>query len=434
MKPWQRVLHGVAAAAFAFLAGLVVFAVAVAFLLRAKGYNFPASSVPGTILEDALNSVSIGQVATTVFALQVIAAMLCIWKRTSYVVILPGLILCGGMVAYLVHDDPQRPLLPDLGPVASTDSEGYKTYCWMVKDSPYSRVDKVQIEPWAGVLFEKKKEKWREYATANQEAIEQAWKNDQIGRDWIDALNQHPPAGIIWSGEGKALGFSALRAIDRHRLNYAICLAAEGHGDEAIRLLIPFIRASFTLQRSGVALLDEMIPVVFLNASYEVAGFILDNGKVSETAKKELATALQDPPPMELILHNAIMGEALPLRDTIDSFGKSLVILHGDFTHEDAAHENPSFTRFLPGLIYNPHLTERHCLEYYQEYFALLKVRDSEKIKRLDKLEETELHRFTLKNPAGSMLEEMIIPVFEGKLFWKADEARLALLKRLGAQ
>jgi hypothetical protein len=416
MKPWQRVLHGVAAAAFAFLAGLVVFAVAVAL------------GLPRSVLPYFLGFLPVFQIAL---------CAICIWKRTRYAIILPGLILCGGMVAYLIHDDPQRPPLPDLGPVAPSDSEGYKTYCWMAKNSPYSRSKGVQIEPLPkGGLFDQKKEKWRAYAMANREAIEQAWKNDQVGRDWIDALNQHPPSGVIWDGPDGRFDFQAVRAISNYRLSYAVCLAAEGHGDEAIRLLIPFIRASFFLQRSGVSMVNELIPTGFLNISYEIAGFILDDGKLSDDSRKELAAVLSNSPPTELILRNAILGDILPRRDSIDFLGKSFGILHFDFTHEDATYENSSITRFLQRLIFNPHLTERRCSDDYQEYFALLKARDFGKVKMLDESERIKARRFVLKNPVGRMLETNVVSGIGiyVKFFWKADDDRAALLKRLGAQ
>jgi hypothetical protein len=414
MKPWQRVLHGVAAAAFAFLAGLVVFAVASA-----------VSDLRETYLSHLVGFLPVFQIAL---------CAICIWKRTSYVIILPGLALCGGLVAYLIHDDPQRPTLPDLGPVASTDSEGYKTYCWMVKDSPSSRVDEVQIEPSPSKTFiGETKEKWRDYLVANREAILRDWKNDQIGRDWIDALNQHPSAGVILCGSsGPSLNFHAVRAIADHRLAYVVWLATEGHGDEAMGLLIPFIRANYVLQRSGTALLNQMIPGVFIRRSYDAAAFLLDEDKLSVDSKKALVVALRESPPVEQILRNSILGQDYEFHDALDKIEESL-----SSGVDGSTHVKSSLVRFLQSIIYNPDLTERSFFEFNQDLFALLKTRDLDKMETLsDESERTHFDRWALKNPMGRMIKAIAVPAFNGvvKETWEEEDTRLALLKRLGAR
>jgi hypothetical protein len=413
MKPWQRVLHGVAMTVFVFLAGLVAFAVAVAVPLE-----FPAEH-PGCAW---------GFLA----AFQIAVCAIGIWKRTSYVIILPGLVLCGGMVAYLMHDDPQWPTLPDLGPVASTDSENYKIYCWMVKDSPYSRLNEVPLEPSSSKRFsDEKKEKWRDFIATNRETIVRNWESDRIGRDWIDALNQHPSSGVIL---GPSLNFSAVRAMANHRLAYVVWLATEGHGDEAMRLLIPFIRANYALQRSGTPLLNQMIPGVVSGRSYDVAAFLLDEGKLGDDSKKALAMALREAPSIEQVLRQGLLGETFEFHDVIERAAGTLGLPFHDGVY-DSVPVQSGLVRFLQSTIYNPRQTERPCLEYYEELFTWAKARDFDKIEIItSEFEHTQMLRWALKNPVGRMLRCTILEYDKAiKRLWEIEDARLALLKRLGA-
>ena len=104
-------MHGLAVTGFVFLAGLVVFAATVSL-----GLSVPHCFVPLVYL------------AVLFPILQIAAVVIGIMKRLSYAVILPGSMLCAGLVVYLIHDDPQPPTLPDLGPVAAINSESYQTF------------------------------------------------------------------------------------------------------------------------------------------------------------------------------------------------------------------------------------------------------------------------------------------------------------------
>jgi hypothetical protein len=271
-------------------------------------------------------------------------------------------------------------------------------------------------------------------------AFEEAWTNDTLGREWVDAMAAHEPVGIFPPAGFKdpAMTFSVLRRHCMVRWGIAQLLLIDGKSDEALRILLPLLQASYHLQKGGTSLVTQMIANVFIHGTHQRLQLILDADNLSSDARSEALAVLRGATSVELSIKNALLGEQLLVRSSIDSIGNAhtelttafqLAAAFSDTNHNYEAVGN----RFLVRLFFNPHRSEREYSDFLNEASRLAQQRKLDRMNENAAAYAAKISSWRLKNPVGQQLIAMALPAFQKTFgrFWEVEDQRLALLKRL---
>lgn len=328
--------------------------------------------------------------------------------------------------AFLAYDDSAPPPLPDLGPRVGMDDTGYQTLMWFAEKSPHCRLHEPGA-PNATVIDLRLSEdsaKWGEHIAAHRSAIFQAAEANTIGRDWIAALDQRPPAGI-WPlvRLDVYLDFKSVRATVEMQLAQAYALALNGDRDEAIRTVLPPVRAMHNLQRTSTTLLNVGIANVLLKRCYRVIDAILQTGPVADGTRLLLTQTLAAAPPIRQVFRNAFLGEG----DFVRLVFESLRSKNLQGVPLGSMDRWVGIGLQIGGpLIFAPNQTERQINAVFLQECSVAEARD---FYALENWLPDWGSSSQLKNPVGRLLAAMIIPAFQKlvKEIWMADDMRLAL-------
>jgi hypothetical protein len=369
-----------------------------------------------------------------ILAARIVICALMIWRRVRYLILVPSLVLCWGALGYFGYDLQQRPSLPDVGPVASSDAESFKLFCWMTGDSPLSRIKELSEQNIADDAFiTQPPDLWRTWLMSNRDRVLGDWTKDAVGREWIDSMARTPCSGVVLLGmDGPLFRFQPFRAVVNHQLAYAALLAVNGRGDDAARSLTNLLRASHALQRSGAGTLMSMIASACLSRSYEVSQFVTDCGAISPDAKRELAAALSDAPPIEKTIWNCFVGEFAPNRE---SLGRGAADGESRIASNSTTALGRRIAAFRFGQMCNLNLTEQELLDFLQQSAKYAQRRQFQEMRDFkDQIQNRQKAWYRIKNPVGrtllAMIEDLDLAKVAEKL-WKVEDARLALIKRL---
>jgi hypothetical protein len=335
---------------------------------------------------------------------------------------------------WFAHDDPAPPPLPDLGLRVGTDDPGYRTVMWLSETSPYSRLRETGA-PASGskdLWLPSAPENWADHVQKHGAGIVETWNANEVGRAWITALDEHPPGGV-WSEAAKEpiLAFQPLRETVLIGAAQAFEMALNGEPDQGLQVLVPLIRATHNLQRTGGCLIHQMIANVAVRQCYRVADAIVARGGISDSSRAALRSALETAPPLSVVIRNAILGDQTVVHDVFER------LRHGEYL--PTGRDPSSLDRSIQvGMIlfgkytFNPNRTERLIASWYEQISAIGIARDS---RALDTWLPDWGNSSQLKNPAGRLLCSSIIPAFKKPLknMWEAEDQRLALLQKLSA-
>ena len=428
MKFSERLLHIMATAALGFGLGL---------LIIVQGW------FPVFLVQEALNSeTTFNWFVWGVWAVVLVFCARAMAKELSGKIIVPGLLFTGGVLAFLSMDDAEKPPLADLGPTLSREAESYHIIMWMGKHSPYSRVRESGGLPddLSTLKLPAEIKDWPDHITHHRLEIFQAWDQDHLGRDWIAAINAHPPRGIWPHGlYDSVLKFEPIRATIEVRAAKAYALALGGDRDQAIALLLPAIEAMQHVERTSAGLLHSAIATTVFNRYYKVIEAILDLGSISSKTKAALLQILRPAPIPPLVFRNAILGEQAVVRKTADLVsGMADGVDAGNIEAraEMARVYQAPGSRMIFFLGFNRNVTERMWVEYLQEVRDLATNRKVDDLKILDNWKLSTrllLHSWHFKNPIGNMLVLGSRPEFAKfvESVWKAEDTRLIVQKRL---
>ncbi len=371
------------------------------------------------------------------FALPVILILLGawgIWKKAPYALLLPALVLSGGVIFYLVRDDPVRPPPPNLGMITPPDSASYGAYRWYLKKDPHSRINEFKGKPELP-HFPADHAKWAEFAAQHRQVFTQAVANDTLGRDWIEAMARAEPEGIYpppveASGAG-ILAYAPVRYITDARAGYAQVLMLDQRDDEAAALLVPVLRASYHFERGGALLVTAAVAVAIQRRTYNQLELLVASGKLSPASRASIAGVLKEAPPLSLVFDHAYLGEEAFARTGMD-------VLKGDYgamvrtlVPEEKA-MIPS-NHFLWRLFFNPNRSEREYAEFLHEFARNASEREMiANQKRISAFVE-EASDWRIKDPVGQLLFRVSLPAFTklNEAFWKTEDQRVALLQQL---
>jgi hypothetical protein len=305
----------------------------------------------------------------------------------------------------------------------------------MVEDSPFSRIDKLPEQPIGDDSFTMQPPaQWRVWVAANREKILGDWNKDVVGREWIDALARTPCSGVVLLGfSGPFMKFQPLRAVFDHQWAFVTWLAAEGRGDEAARSLANLVRANQALQRSGAGMLMSMIASACLRRTYDVSQFVIDCGAIGPDSRRELIAALSDAPPINQTTRNCFVGEFAPDRESLErgaTGGKSQLMSNATTAL------GRRFAAFGFDQMCNLNLTEQVLLDYFQQSARYAQQRQFQAMREYKvQFQSRQKAWYRIKNPVGRTLLAMMLDIDLPKVaeaLWKVEDARLALLKRLG--
>jgi len=419
MRFLQRGLHALSVIVAVTLGGLVLFFVLGSVALRVEDYDS----------EVKWATIALGVILLTLIVWGV-------WKKVSYRMTLPVIGLCGGFVLYLVWDDAERPAPPDIGPVTPTDSKSYEAYRWFVKGDLHSRLAEQAKELAELPKFPNDHAQWPEFFAKHRAAFTQAWEKDALGRAWIDAMAQNAPEGVyppVKKTEGPMLAFTPYRQSASARWGYVQVLVIDKRYDDAARLLVPFLRANFHLQRGGAILVTEMIAVVGLRGSYDQLEILVGTGKLSPEVRSEVAVALKEAPPIQLSLHNAFLGEQAFARIGYDELKKNYSDAAG-FVLSVEKSKIPT-NRFLWRLFFNPKRSEKLHVESLRETRELAELRLLGTDDKRAKAFEANISKKPIKNIVGQIMQQSTMAAYAKvtDVWWQTEDRRLALLKRLEA-
>jgi hypothetical protein len=427
MKIFQRILHAVAVMALVAVLSLLASILLLTFLIQ----HGPSASPKW------FNVLFLGPWILLLVLIGL--GVLAIVKKLSWKILLPGLLVVIGVLLYLRWDR-EEPKLADLGPRVTASDEGYRVVMWMAKDSPFSRLSQAGLLPTnaADLRLPTESKDWPEHIRRHRDEIMRAWDQDVLGREWIDAINAHPPAGVWPQGSNDPLiQFRPIRASTCVRAARAYALAMDGNRDEAIRSLIPMISAWQHVQQTGPCLLNAMIACVVLKQGYSVAGEILKLGDVSIETKAMLAETLSRAPAIQQTFRNAILGEQDFIKGVLMRVEDTATLPEGENVLEPAFESRPSggvpsrfMTRCRVEFLFNRNWTEREHVDRLQRVCAYAEARQLEQLRKIEKAKPAQ---WVFKNPVGTTLLNMATPAFAkvAENFWKVEDQRQELLKQL---
>jgi hypothetical protein len=368
-----------------------------------------------------------------------VAAVGAIWKKLSYKAVLPVFGLCGGFVLYLFWDDWSRPPAPEFGPVIHGDSPSYTAYRWLLKDDPHSRLNEAEgkkdLPP-----FPAEADQWNTFVTQHRDAFERAWAEDALGRSWVEAMAANSPEGLFppQGTDGVWPSFMVIRRHCMARWGKSQLLLVEGENEEAVRLLLPLLRASYHLQRGGNALVTEMIAIVCLRGTYSRLEHMLKTSALSATSKTEIVRVLEEAPPIQLCIKNAFKGEHYVARSSADLMNHGTTELRKNLTSLALSDDSIQSTavldgRFLYLLFFNPNRSEREYSDFLNEVCQLVQDRKLDTTDPALQRLESNMTSWHPKNQLGRKLMTMAMPAFKKifVIFWETEDRRLALLQRL---
>ena len=246
-------------------------------------------------------------------------------------------------------------------------------------------------------------------------------------------MAEHPPLGV-WRQKlaDPVLDFRPVRQLCNVTSAHAYLLAVEEEPDRGLEELIPVIRAMNNIQRTGPLLLHEMIAAVALEISFRGAQSILDLGPTSEKVRAELREALEGAPPASHVMVNMFGGEIEHASGVLDQAAAGSEPIGS--AAKGVAHWVDIRMPFAGPLIFNRNRTLRNYAESVQDAEALALAR---KLDELDKWRPRRA-RWTqqLRNPVGRLVNAMMIPAFVKPVhyYWREEDLRVALLRRLGGK
>lgn len=272
--------------------------------------------------------------------------------------------------------------------------------------------------------------KWLESVTKNRPGLEADWAALAPQRRWFGELAAFDRIGDLTPSDYSAniISFQPWRTLSQRTCAAATLLALDGHGDEAIALLVPLLEVSRKLQLSSRTLVRTMIAVVVERMALETAGLVLDRTPVSAASRARLTAALANENAPALARRLLLVEYVL--------FAPLTRMKLGD--HLAATRESGFPLRrplnFLGGLFFNPIATTNIYGDRVRELADLAEARELGKFAvRSQDFGNILLKEPGMKNVGGRLMLTMAVPAYSKILesHWKTADLRVALRTRL---
>lgn len=381
-----------------------------------------------------LNIITVG----LLFVISVPLLFLAAWRmqRCSLGHTAIGLLVLGGILAYLAHDDPtiHHPLaLEELSPVFPGAETSYRVLMRYGKNQPAAKGFKApRFQNSYPVLSPEPVAKWRETITTHRTELEQHWVALASERQWWAELNSFDRIGDLTPARADAeiLGFTVVRALAQHGVAIASLQAIDGKGEEAIDTLIPLLRVSRKLQPGSRTLVTTMIAVVIEHISMQTAVFVLDTTPVSTEAKVRLRAVLQGGNVEADARHLLAVQYAFQL----NTFGQASL---GELCDPSGGPRLPAWRRALLDavgpFVYNRRATFNRMGDLHFDLQDMAARRQIAQMEPRMKLFQKQAVQPTFKNFYGGQLMSSLVPAYDKvtTALWRNYDERMALLDRL---
>ncbi|HEX2853728.1 MAG TPA: hypothetical protein VHO24_10860 [Opitutaceae bacterium] len=372
-------------------------------------------------------------------ALPWIMGVLCVWgvwKKVGYRWLFPVLGLSAGFVTYLVYDNAARPVPPEIGRVTPADSKSYAAYRWFLRGDPQSRLSEQPTPPVEIPYIPSDRKEWPAFYATHRDIFTTGWESDALGRAWVDEMAQNAPEGIYPPQKRNApvLLFSRIRQSAKLRWGRAQVLTLDGRTDDAVNLLLPFLRANYHLQTAGSSLVTQMIALVCVQGTYDQLEVLADSGRLSPAMRSLIATALTDAPLPPVIFHNAFVSEQLQSIDEFELMDRKPPVETIQFLMAGKSSQLPT-NKFLWRLFHNPRRSAWEFNGFLREVGRLAEVRRLDPPEAEGREFERSINQHRLKNPIAQMFRQATLPAFglTAKNVWRTEDRRKALVQRLTA-
>ena len=273
--------------------------------------------------------------------------------------------------------------------------------------------------------------KWLEFVTKNRPALEADWAALAPQRRWFGELAAFDRLGDLTPSDYSAntITFQAWRTLSQRTCAAATLLALDGHGDEAIDLLVPLLEVSRKLQLSSRTLVRTMIALAVERMTLETAGVVLDRTPVSAASRARLTAALanENAPALarRLLLVEYVLFAPLNRMKLGDSIA-------GTWGNEKFILRRP--LNFLSALFLNPIATTNIYGDRVRELADLAEARELGKFAvRSQDFGNILLKEPGMKNVGGRLMLTMAVPAYSKILesHWKTADLRVELRTRL---
>ena len=218
----------------------------------------------------------------------------------------------------MAWDDPKvnRPLtLADLGPAppAGAEESFALTLAYTPRDgAPAAREFKTPKLTLKQYYHDRKKpDAWPKELKAQRAQVDAAWTALAPEREWFAALDRFEMIGDATAPrlDAPLLKFHPFRTTLQMASAQATLLAMDGRGDEAIDLLLPYIRVCYKLEPASRTLMRSAIARSGLGLTLDTARYVVDHGNVSPEGKARLAAVLREASATEPLLRRMMMLE-----------------------------------------------------------------------------------------------------------------------------
>lgn len=358
-------------------------------------------------------------------------------RLTPWSTIIVGFLVAAPVLAYLAHDDAElrRPLRD---PVAFEGAEkSFEVLMRYGKNHSLGRDFRApprnyQPRPnWDP----SKVDAWAVWLLANRELIEADWADlAPLGKWWGELATFERIADLTASDHNAELiAYPPLRTYVQRACAIAALQALDGRGDEAFTILQPVLDVSRRLEPESRTLMRFVISLAMQKLAVDTATFILDHATVSPAARVRFAAALT----------RGIGGEAGARRfaemEYSIAVGSYRNLQGWDYFPFDPGNDTvvgvlandipKPFLSLLTRLVCNPARTFNAYGDYTQRLQDMVARRELNSVAPL----RDELVRPRFKNLLGTLFIAAIVPAYP-KLadnYWKNEDARMLLLKRL---
>ncbi|AKC82827.1 hypothetical protein IMCC26134_08675 [Verrucomicrobia bacterium IMCC26134] len=326
------------------------------------------------------------------------------------------------------------PALRNDHPAANSGYELTLRYSINVPGSLLSTVPESKLVFPSAELGAENDAKWTDFIVKNSTELDTLWPKLAPLHSWMGELATAPYLGDHTDHtDSPILHFRSMRLISQASCARALLLAAEGRRDEAVETVLPLLAASRNIQPHSNNLVRRMIGLVMQRLAQNTLTRVLATGGISPANRDRLSAALAPAPDAAeqaslLIwceypaLSNLLLSIDAENATTIFSLpGSENSLLRG-------------LARFAFSVSMNPQLTVNQYGDYLvrsgdaasRRDLATLKTNANEFIEHL-------AVKFPGKNYGGRMILAMATPAYAKVVenYWKAEDERAALLKRL---
>jgi hypothetical protein len=375
----------------------------------------------------------------------IVGSLFLAWRKkwlASWRNVLLAVAALAAVYVWLAWDEPAftHPLtLADLGPLPPSGAEESSSLTLRYSAGPGHPGGLPFKEPKLTIkVFDhdpKNPEAWPKELLAHRAEIDAAWDALAPERDWFAAMDRFELIGDQSSARFDApiIKFLPLRTTIRLACARATLQATDGKGDEAVDLLLPYLRVGFKLEPASRSLVRSMVARSALGTTIRTASYVVAHSPVSVERKAQLAAVLEGKGDAAVLARRLLLTEYA--RTYAEVFNQR-EIKFGQLVSAQNGEGNGFVVRcgngldrllFLRRASANLHanlaytladLAAKHDLKGFADQSALL---------------YRQMNNAPLKNTGGVMAADIMLPSYQKVIehFWTVDDNRTRLLAEL---